>query len=575
MSNSKYIVKDGKVQLNPAFGSPDKPSTVANPQKALVATTNLDDANAVSDLTGQPLASSTLGMAVAVQDATYIGQFHSGGRVEGGELLEKISQVFSEMEMPIGLASKLIALQGYAINIKLDDSGSMGTRSANGYSRWQNLAQRLVQLMKLLQVVPTGDVTFSFLDRPDVYLIQRRGLTPEQFFGRAQQVIQQAFASPPRGGTPIYANVVQMLNSSRGPTAHYLFTDGVPSGSGYSPEQEIKLTQDALLGRYNPQQTPFTIGCCSDNPTDTMWIHEVEEEACRPGAPGFVAALQNFRAEQLEVLNDQGPAFPYSEPMWLLCTLTAAMNPNDLDALDQHAPLSKPTLDNILGHVTTLQSYNSYWDSHPNATWLFTEDYQALLTADIASRVPAVNAFDSWLAQQLKRDIDMGDDTSEFRALAQVEQAVLSQFNRRRPQNVYNGRMDYWNNHCLQMELEQARYFLQQGAVQARQPLWSDYLARSGLVQSWVAFVQQCAAMRGGSAVAIQPSGQAPPPPYSVATGQQQQQQQQQGQTIGGDDYANPAYYNRSVPRGTAQTYSSPAQWTAVPAPASCCCAIA
>ena len=572
MSSSKYIVENGKVKLNPNFGNPNKPTTVANPQRALVVPSNIDEANAITDLTGSQLAPSTLDTVVAVQDDGYVNQFHSGGRVDGGELMDTISRIFTEMEAPIGLAHKLIALQGYAINIKIDDSGSMGSMCNNGYTRWVNLQQRLIQLMRLLQVVPTRDVTLSFLDRRDIINIPRHGGTPEQFYAYAQQVINGAFQRPPGGGTPIYASVCWMLQNARGPTAHFLFTDGLPSDSRYTAEQEIKLTQDVLLGRANPMQNPFTLACCSDLPTDTLWMHEIEEEACRPGRPGFVAALQNFRSEQLEVLNDQGPEFPYSNAMWLLCSLTAAMNPNDLDALDQHAPLSKPTLDNIIGHVTTPAEYESYFNSHPQANWLFAEDYNAFLTADIANRIPAVNAFDTWLAQQLQNDINMGDDTSEFRAIAKVEQALLSQYRRSRPDNLFRARLDFWNNHCLSMELQQTRFYTSGGRAQATQTLWDDYLVSSGMVPSWQWYIQQCRSSRGSApstaaTAASAPTGAAPPT-YADATGQQyssapvqqqqqysQQQQQQQQQPA----YSNPQYYNGYIARGTVNQQP---QWT-------------
>ena len=575
-STSKYVVENGKVKLNPNFGNPDKPTTVANPQRAIVVPNNIDEANAITDLTGQQLANSTLNTVVAVQDTGYISQFHAGGTVDGGELLEQISKIFTEMEAPIGLAQKLIALQGYAINIKIDDSGSMGSMCNNGYTRWVNLQQRLIQLMKLLQVVPTRDVTMSFLDRRDVLLIPRQGRTPDQFFQYAQQVINQAFYRPPGGGTPIYANVVQMLQSTRGPTAHYLFTDGIPSDSRYSAEQEIRLTQDILLGRPNPMQNPFTLACCSDNPVDTLWLHEIEEEACRPGRVGYIAALQNFRSEQLEVLNDQGPEFPYSQAMWLLCNLTAAMNPNDLDALDQHAPLTKPTLDNIIGHITTPTEYESYFNSHPQANWLFAEDYNAFLTTDIASRIPAVNAFDTWLAQQLNNDINAGDDTSEFRAIAKVEQALLSQYRRSRPADLFRSRLDFWNNHCLSMELQQSQYYTSGGRGQAKQTLWDDYLVSSSMVQSWQWYVQQCRSSRGmapstaATAASAPGSAAAGPPSYADATGQQygqqygapqQQQQQQQQQQPPQQQYplSQPSYYNGYIQRGT---YNQSPQWT-------------
>ena len=303
-----------------------------------------------------------------------------------------------------------------------------------------------------------------------------------------------------------------------------------------------------------------------------MWIHEVEEEACRPGRAGYVAALQNFRSEQLEVLNDQGPEFPYSYAMWLLCNLTAAMNPNDLDALDQHAPLSKPTLDNLLGQVTTPTEYESYFNQHPQANWLFAEDYNAFLTADIASRIPAVNAFDTWLAQQLNSDINSGDDTSEFRAIAQVEQALLSQYRRSRPADLFRARLDFWNNHCLNMELQQSRFYTGGGGTggrsQAKQTLWDDYLVSSSMLQSWQWYVQQCRSSRGmapssaATATATSATGAAPPS-YAESTGQQYaapaQQQQQAQQPQQQVAYSDPQYYNGYIARGT---FNQSPQWT-------------
>lgn len=492
--SSKYIVENGKVKLNPSYGGADKHTTVANPEKALVWSTTIDDANTLTDVTGQSLAPSTLATVVNVQEANYAQQF--GCTFNDGELLEAVSRVFQQMEAPIGLSAKLIRLQGYIINMKLDDSGSMTTMCNNGYTRWWNLHQRLMDLMTLLSVVPTRQVQLSFLNRRELYTINRQGVTPDQFLQQARSVLDQAFRAAPQGNTPIYQSVVDMLRNRNGLTAHYLFTDGVPSTNGYTKEDEIRYTQDVLLNRANPAQTPFTIGCCSDNPTDTMWIHEIEEEACRPGRSGYVAALQNFEAEQIEVLNDQGPVFPYSRAIWLLCNLVAAMNPNDLDALDQHAPLSKPTLDSILGHITTASEYEAYFSQHPNAMWLFAEDYEQLVTAEIAIDVAAVRAFDTWLANQLNLDINNGDDTSEFRAIAKVEQSVLARYSRQRPQDLFNHRMNFWNNHCLSMELRQMQFYTTGRGGKPGQDLFSDYLVNHGKVQEWKQFISQKMASR-------------------------------------------------------------------------------
>jgi hypothetical protein len=227
---SKYIVENGRVRLNPQYGRPDK-TTVANPARAMVASCNVDDANSIAEVTGGELAPSTLNAVVTVQDPDYVSQFHAGGRVDGGELLEQVSGVFTGLQAPIGLSNKLIGLQGFAINIKIDDSGSMGSVCSNRLTRWQNVEQRLLRLMSLLQLVPTRAITLSFLDRRDVIVLTRQGHTPQEFYSQAAQQIQRAFHFPPRGGTPIYANVIQMLQSAQGPTAHYLFTDGQVHGS--------------------------------------------------------------------------------------------------------------------------------------------------------------------------------------------------------------------------------------------------------------------------------------------------------------------------------------------------------
>ena len=570
---SKYIVENGRVRPNPAFGSPDK-STVANPQRALAFSTNVDDANTLAEVAQAELAPSTLNTVVTVQSPEYVQRFNAGGQVDGGQLLEQMSGIFTEVGAPIGLSNKLIGLQGFIINIKIDDSGSMGTLCNNRYTRWQNVQQRLTQFMQLLQVVPTGPVIFSFLDRRDVITINHQGVTPQQFYQQACQAINQAFQYPPRGGTPIYANVMQMLQScqGRGPTAHYLFTDGQPSDSRYTAEDEIRMTKDLLLSRWNPRQNPFTFLCCSDLPTDTLWMHEIEEIACRPGAPGYVAALQNFRPEQLEVLNDMGPEFPYSEAMWMLCNLTAALNPNDLDALDQHAPLSKPTLDSILGNITTAADYESYFNQHPNANYLFAEDYQQFLTAPITSNIPAVNLFESTLANFLNQDINNRDDFSEPRAIARTEETVLGQFGRQRPPNLRSARVDFWLNHYLRMELAQAQYAL--SGPQARQDLWGDYLVAAQLVPTWQAFVQQCRSMRGGGGMPGNASnGMAggAPPSYSVATGQpgqqlpmqaaqqvQYQQQQFPQQTSQQQAYPQQQQQAAYVPQYTQPAYQGP-----------------
>ena len=40
---------------------------------------------------------------------------------------------------------------------------------------------------------------------------------------------------------------------------------------------------------------------------------------------------------------------------WIICQLVSAINPTDLDAIDENMPFTKSTLDNVLGRVHTPQ----------------------------------------------------------------------------------------------------------------------------------------------------------------------------------------------------------------------------
>jgi hypothetical protein len=51
----------------------------------------------------------------------------------------------------------------------------------------------------------------------------------------------------------------------------------------------------------------------------------------------------------------------------LICQLVAAMNPDDLDAMDESIPFTKFTLDNLLGIVSNDESYQHYFDHYVKA----------------------------------------------------------------------------------------------------------------------------------------------------------------------------------------------------------------
>lgn len=76
----------------------------------------------------------------------------------------------------------------------------------------------------------------------------------------------------------------------------------------------------------------------------------------------YCAECDDYKDEAEEVLKDQGAALPYSYGFYLVSCLVAAMNPDDLDAMDESVPFTKMTLDNLLGIESNEESYKYYFD---------------------------------------------------------------------------------------------------------------------------------------------------------------------------------------------------------------------
>lgn len=449
----KYIVQNGRLQPNPDYkadkGScdPSAPPAYSDvmSQQQLTMVTSLQDLMQVSDATQLGVPQQLQDTLQTIQSQEYVKAFDAKG-IDGGVLIDGLGSMFGRYEIPIGLMSKLTVFKGASLHFKIDDSGSMNDPSnlliadlsphmrkvvvaqdRKNTTRWEEAQDRLHILIDVLAYVPTGPIIFSFFDRYNNtgkrVVLDRTGKSPEQFLAEAHQAIYLLFQKQPGGGTPIHSNLTNMLNEAnqkRGNsdlrTFHYLLSDGEPDGQA----QEIRLIKDLLSSqsRY-AKLNPVTFLGCSNDRRDYAWMHEMEEIA------PFVAALPDFRDEQIEVRNDQGNVFPYSRGMWLLCNIAAAINPDDLDAMDQHPPFTKKTLENLMGRGMTESEYSQYFNSHPNARRVFAPDYLLFLQSQYASDIPSVRLFQNVLRQNLSRDVDNAEDDSEDRDERIAEQAVL------------------------------------------------------------------------------------------------------------------------------------------------------
>ena len=130
----------------------------------------------------------------------------------------------------------------------------------------------------------------------------------------------------------------------------YIFSDGQPNGGHRAIQEIVRIVKHCI----EPGQNPITFLSCTNKYKQVKWMKDCEEIA------PYCAKLDDYGDKSREVLGDQGIALPYTSRFWLISQLVAAMNPNDLDAMDKSVLLTKTTLDNLLGIRHNEESYRYY-----------------------------------------------------------------------------------------------------------------------------------------------------------------------------------------------------------------------
>lgn len=139
------------------------------------------------------------------------------------------------------------------------------------------------------------------------------------------------------------------------------------------------MVANLIKFRRNPAANPVTLLSCSDDDSEVEWMKVIEEEA------PFCSELDDYVAEKQEVLADQGPAFPFTKGMWIISMLVGAINPDDLDAMDENLPFTKYTLDNLFGRRHTTDEYKYYFDRNTHGR-LYHDLYQRFLNEQTVAR---------------------------------------------------------------------------------------------------------------------------------------------------------------------------------------------
>jgi hypothetical protein len=247
----------------------------------------------------------------------------------------------------------------------MDDSGSMqcatdtkDPATGQSMSRWKEAQLRLKEMIEILAYVPFNQIMIQFLNRHDKIILTRQGRTPVTFMEDAYRQIDAAFARGPAGTTPALEKLQESFIRGQGQSiARYFFGDGTPNGGVRAQQEIIKI----LKLRQDPAGNPMTFVSCTNEDDQVEWMKDAEEIA------PYCSEADDFKDEGEEVLKDQGVALPYTKGFHLICTLVAAMNPDDLDAMDESVPFTKNTLDNLLGIQHNEESYRYYFDCFVNA----------------------------------------------------------------------------------------------------------------------------------------------------------------------------------------------------------------
>jgi len=388
----------------------------ANPN-ALPVVSNMNDHMKMNEDLGVdvPLAESTDATIEMMQEP----EISLEAGMQPDEMVDALGAILGKYEVPMGLMNKLIMLSEFdSLEFIVDDSGSMQMTSdtinpvtKKHNTRWQEAHQRLKEMVEILAYIPFQQIGIEFLNRKDRIALKRNGMAPKQFLAGSFDQIDAQFSRGPYGTTPALEKLQESLLRGQGASiARYFFGDGLPNGGSRAINEIVQIVKN----RVDPAMNPITFLSCTNEDEAVEWMKDAEEVA------PYCAESDDFGDESREVLGDQGEALPYTRGFWLICQLVAAMNPDDLDAMDESVPFTKQTLDNLLGIQHNEQTYRYYFDcfvknqqkriigidretGHQKRSDLLKKNtrwnYQEFLKAPVAKQISQVQQFTRQMAQ--------------------------------------------------------------------------------------------------------------------------------------------------------------------------------
>jgi hypothetical protein len=243
--------------------------------------------------------------------------------------MQRLQALAGQYEIRPDWVMKLRQLESFDVCVICDDSGSMSTvsvggggggpRAANPYApmptRWTELQGTLSTLLPLATALnPSIDV--YFLNRPPLLGVS----DPNQ--------VAVAFQSPPSGFTPLSKAFRYIMAAKQAVLAEkklllLIFTDGQPTDD--HGRTDIRTFLNDLASK--PPSVFVSMIACTDDEQAVEWMNEADERIPN------VDTSDDYASERAEILQAQGPRFPFSFGDYLTKCLLGPIDPT-FDSLD-------------------------------------------------------------------------------------------------------------------------------------------------------------------------------------------------------------------------------------------------
>lgn len=351
-----------KKGINRAAGYNAPGTTIPNSKEAAPVICSMQEKFELEQGTGNKLA-FTPQMEEALRELQNPNYGAAIG-LDPDDVVDTLGNVLAKYEVPIGLMRKLLDVSRYdAIEFIIDDSGSMTNVTdsqdihGNQLTRKEEALSRMLEMVEVLCYVNTPPIKVRFINYHNQKVcleLHRGGQSPENFYESAKSQIQNLWEKPDwRYRTPMRSTMQKSFDEGAGKKViRYVFGDGVPTDHG-NPIRDI---ENMVIRRSNPKDNPVTFMSCTGEDEEVEWMKVLEEKA------PYASESDDYRDELDEVRGDQGEAFPYTKGLYIVCELVAAMNPDDLDLLDECIPFSKHDYDLIQGYISDGKDYQNYFN---------------------------------------------------------------------------------------------------------------------------------------------------------------------------------------------------------------------